>query len=210
MLSLTEAAKPIYNRIRPFTPRKYISYSGIAIQHGRLFDLSDEREFKPEAVEVVKNSIRSGDHVVEVATGHGVFSLICAVRGATVDSYECSAERIQDATSLHELVGVENVIEVHRGFVGESNGRPPDDFEGDRIAPSDLPKCDVLLLDCEGAELEIIRGVAPRPPKIIVETHPSQGAPTADVERVLIDRNYRITSKQRVNARKHILVASES
>lgn len=66
----------------------------------------------------------------------------------------------------------------------------------------------MLLLDCEGAELQIIAGIEPKPPSIIVETHPSQDAPSDDVENILFERGYEIRSKAKVNEQKHILVGS--
>lgn len=116
--------KSIYNQIRVVTPKKYVSYSGIAIKHGRLFDISDEREFKPEGVNMIKDHIRKDDHITEVATGHGVFSLICSVIGATVDSYEYDSGQIADAETLHKLIGVDNMIDINQGFVCERENRP--------------------------------------------------------------------------------------
>jgi len=206
---LHSLVKSIYNRIRPFTPKKYISYSGIAIKHGRLFDISDKRKFKPEGVETVQEYIQPNDHVVEVATGHGVFSLICSVNGATVKSYEHDPSQIEDAKRLHKLIGVDDTIEIIQGFVCEPEDCPPTVPDSDCVTPSELPESDVLLLDCEGAELQIIASVEPRPPLVIVETHPPQGTPSDDVEGLLLERGYDIQSKRSVNAEKDIIVAHD-
>jgi hypothetical protein len=41
-------------------------------------------------------------------------------------------------------------------------------------SPEELPKCDVLEMDCEGAELEIVRNLNIRPNTIIMEVHPQR------------------------------------
>lgn len=200
--------KSIYNHIRPYTPRKYVSYSGIAIKHGRLFDVSDNFEFKPEAVSAIENNVQTDDKVVDIATGHGVFSLICAVIGADIQSYEYDPDQIKDARRLHELIGVDDKIQITQGFVCKPDASPPTVSNSDCIPPSELPESDVFLLDCEGAEIQIIAGAEPTPPLVIVETHPSQGAPSDDVEDILIERGYDIQSKRSVNAGKDIIIAT--
>jgi hypothetical protein len=39
------------------------------------------------------------------------------------------------------------------------------------LPPSELPPCNVLELDCEGAEVEILREMNIQPRVILVETH---------------------------------------
>jgi len=207
-LNLRSIAKPIYNLIRPYTPRKYISASGVAIKRGHLFDFSDEKEYKPEAIAAIEENVNEGDHVVEVATGHGIFSMVCAREGATVDTYEGAGRMVEKATGFHELVGAADAVTVHHAVVGEPRELYGSDLEASAVAPADLPGCDVLLLDCEGAELDIIRGVNPTPPTIIVETHPSHGAPTHAVERLLSNHGYKIASKTLMGPETHVLVGA--
>ena len=59
--------------------------------------------------------------------------------------------------------------------------------------PEGLPECDLLELDCEGAEVEILTRMKIQPRTILVETHGAQGAPTALSRRVLEDRGYDVS-----------------
>lgn len=52
-----------------------------------------------------------------------------------------------------------------------------DDLASKKVAPDELPKCDVLISDCEGAEKRILEELDHRPKTIIVETHGDLGAP---------------------------------
>ena len=59
------------------------------------------------------------------------------------------------------------------------------------VAPEALPPCDVLELDCEGAEVEILSTMTIRPRVILTETHGLYGAPTPRVVELLGKIGYR-------------------
>ena len=60
------------------------------------------------------------------------------------------------------------------------------------VPPAELPECDMLELDCEGAEIAILRNVAIRPRVIAVETHGVYGAPTRTVKELLEKMDYAV------------------
>jgi hypothetical protein len=66
---------------------------------------------------------------------------------------------------------------------------------GPVLPPSQLPSCDVLQLDCEGAEVEILRETMIQPRVILVETHGIFGAPTNLVASLLEKRGYVVTDR---------------
>jgi hypothetical protein len=51
-----------------------------------------------------------------------------------------------------------------------------------------------LELDCEGAELEILRKLEIEPRAIIVETHAHLGSPPKEIKRLLEERSYEVVS----------------
>jgi hypothetical protein len=63
------------------------------------------------------------------------------------------------------------------------------------LAASQLPSCDVLQLDCEGAEVEIPREMTIQPRVILVETHGIFGAPTNLGASVLEKRSYVVSDR---------------
>jgi hypothetical protein len=61
--------------------------------------------------------------------------------------------------------------------------------------PSTVPECDVLDLDCEGAEVEILRELDFAPRVIVVEVHPHLGSPVEAVEAELAERGYDVVER---------------
>jgi hypothetical protein len=63
---------------------------------------------------------------------------------------------------VNDVAGLRTVEHAAVGGVSDSSerifGAPVQDAI-DAVAPADLPACDVLDIDCEGAELEILRGI---------------------------------------------------
>lgn len=69
----------------------------------------------------------------------------------------------------------------------------PDQLSTLVVAPAALPACDILELDCGGAEMVILRNMTIRPRVIAVEAHGLYGAPTVAVKELL--GNWAIPSK---------------
>jgi hypothetical protein len=81
------------------------------------------------------------------------------------------------------------------------------DLEGARhVHPTDLPACDILELDCEGAEIEILQQLSISPRTIIVETHAHLDAPEADVRAELDRLGYDIVERGIEMAEKGVFV----
>jgi hypothetical protein len=59
-----------------------------------------------------------------------------------------------------------------------------------------LPDCDVLILDCEGAEIEIIDGMEQRPRTMIVESHGFLDSPESAVLNSLEAFDYYVDNKR--------------
>lgn len=59
------------------------------------------------------------------------------------------------------------------------------------VSPADLPACDILILDCEGAEIGILQSLDQRPETLIVETHGFLDSPADDVRTALDDIDYK-------------------
>src|SRR5262249_41883865 len=66
---------------------------------------------------------------------------------------------------------------------------------GTILPPSQLPACNVLQLDCEGAEVEILHELTIQPRVILVETHGVYGAPTDLVASLLWKRGYIVSHR---------------
>ena len=60
------------------------------------------------------------------------------------------------------------------------------------LAAKDFPDCDVLVMDCEGAELPILQNIKIKPRLIIVETHPMFNSPKSKIIPLLNKLDYEI------------------
>ena len=194
-------ARANYMRLRRFLPNADpIRYGGIAgPRYRKLGDrrmtwlVPDwEREDIPGyelgIMQGLQQTVRSGDRIVVVGGGMGITASAAALlAGATgaVTCYEGNLDSTADIalTALNNRVADRNA--VHAVIVGEAIGV----YDGPRsptvLPPGELPECDVLQLDCEGAERIILETMTIRPRAIVVETHGFFGAPTAQIRQKL-------------------------
>jgi len=166
---------------------------------------------KQSNVLLVRKQINDGDDVITVGGGRGITSINAALEvgpSGSVTIYEPSKSQINELKQNSILNEVDNIITTRHAFVGEVI-IDVDDVETARgISPEDLPECDVLELDCEGAEKEILEGLKTRPNTIIVETHPRQGTATEKISRILKQSGYSIIDKEKDRHCGDILVGS--
>lgn len=84
--------------------------------------------------------------------------------------YEGAEKRIKSLSSVKKEYNIKN-CEIHNSIVGVDIDVVGSD-KGEIIPPSELPSCDILELDCEGAEKNIVENLQIRPKFIFVEVHP--------------------------------------
>jgi len=160
--------------IRPLLPRVWGVSNGVAVKDFRLGEQTHRPDHKAGFVNAIEECVRDGDRVIDIAAGRGVTAVVAAWQGADVTSYDASAEMLDLARQTAAANNAE--VNLRRGLVGEAVSVWGDGTGVSRIPPSELPGCDVLQLDCEGAELSILDGLRQRPRAIIVETHPGYDA----------------------------------
>ena len=151
-------------------------------------------------------SLREGDVVIDIGANIGVFSAYAALqaRGVTVYAYEPFPENASLLRS--NLAGIEgSTVKVFEQAVADSTGFrtlkvDPANWIVHSVAYADsvhegisvdcvsldevfernrIEKCNLLKIDCEGAEYEILKSVSPgtllRVEKIVGEYHPCPG-----------------------------------
>jgi hypothetical protein len=203
---VSRAMAGVYLRgVRPLLPtRRHVRYNGIPIHltlkwfDGLLppswlgVEHQDFPAYESALMKGLSEHVRDGDRVVVIGGGWGVTTVAAAQRaGASgrVTTYEAgreAAEHIREALALSTPPAP---VEVVHGVVAHAN---PVFLRGATagsrtVAPGELPDCDVLEMDCEGAEMEILPGLTVRPRVLLVETHGLFKAPTAEV-RALVER----------------------
>lgn len=156
-------------------------YNGVAVRDIPFTERNDHHpDHKQVLVDAVQKFVGDGDDVVSVGGGRGVVETHAARQGATVLAFEAAQEKVdilRETARLNDVPVTASWAQVGGAYdiYGTADGvrhLPPGELRGN-----------VLLLDCEGAEADIL----PRPEfeTVIVETHPRFGASTDDVLELL-------------------------
>lgn len=193
----------VYLRLRDYFPRNQSGQqirNGVRVAHddARLLDTVIGRPFYEEGeIEYIKQYIHRGDTVVDIGGGIGVSTVWCARkagRWGKVHVFEASETRINQIKRTLELNSVDADLRISHALVGEKAGevRFNEGADAGLVSPEELPDCDVLNMDCEGAELTILRGMEINPRVVLVETHSEFDSPGSEVADVLRARGYEI------------------
>jgi hypothetical protein len=219
-----------YSVMRPYIPgTKRCVYNGVVMDKEYPFiedHLPGEFSglhptYKRPNVAAIRQYVSPSDTVVVVGAGQGVTTVVAARQAwrGTVHAYEPGSEWIELTKGTVRLNAVEDrvtLVETSVGDVVTSQGS--DTSAADERDPGELPECDVMELDCEGAETEIISDLGTLPHVIVVETHGFRGAPTGATVTALEDHGYGIAERMPVErgekyANEHdayVLVATRS
>lgn len=126
------------------------------------------------------------------------------VLNRSVTVYEGGDRYLRQFRQTTAINDVDDIVDVQHVAVGG-----PDTVWGEQggvLDPENLDRCDVLELDCEGAELGILSNISIRPRVIIVENHPSMGgynSPTQVID-LLSNMGYSIESFYTNNRRERL------
>ena len=178
--------------------RKIAVFNGVAVRGASLsskIDIFPEHE--AELISAIRNYVESGENALVVGGGSGASTVAVAhqvgIKG-TVITYEGnknSVDVVNDTINLNKVqnrVSVKHVIvekPIHlMGFIGKAP----------TLLAKDFPACDVLVMDCEGAELPILQNLIIKPRLIIVETHPMFDSPEEKIIELLKNLGYDIIS----------------
>lgn len=192
---LRKVVQAVYNRtIRPYLPRKLGHLNRVTTRMPRLFDATDVVE-RAEAIPVfaLRHHTRPGDRVVILGGGHGVTTVhasIYAGEEGEVRVFEGSREHVDIVTEALELNPTDAPIDVTHAVVGDPVEVWGSTQEATQLDPSELPECDVLEIDIEGAEFSVLDGLEIRPRVIIVESHPHHGSTAEGLRMVLTGMGY--------------------
>lgn len=138
-------------------------------------ELNDKPDYKQGTVKLLKDYVNQGDGIVVVGGGYGV-TAVQALREAGNEGqahiYEGSKKQINILEEVMKNKNMSDVSYLNHAIVGEDLGVYDELGDPKIVAPNNLPECDVLELDCEGAEVNILKNLQIKPRVIIVEVHP--------------------------------------
>lgn len=179
------------NHVRPILPRKTVTYNGVPVRASRVGDSivpwqeTDVDDYEGALLRGIQDHARQDDTVVVVGGGQGVSTVVAANQvepDGTVVTYEGAVEAVDDILDTLRLNDVRERVTLERATVGEEISLWGDREDGEIVPPDELPDCDVLVLDCEGAEVTILEEMEIRPRALVVETHGMYDAPKSKVE----------------------------
>ncbi|MFW5958845.1 MAG: hypothetical protein ACOCQ3_02465 [Natronomonas sp.] len=194
-----------YNQtIRPSLPQNgesIVDYNGVRVinDDGHWGDslplAGDIPLYEEPIIRSVQQYITEGSTVVVVGAGWGVVTTIVAGKigndGHCI-SYEGSEKMYNRASRTLELNNIGNNVALKHAIVVKNLGVWGDDGGADIIPTHELPKCNALILDCEGAEHSILPDLEQSPEVIIVEAHEGYD----DIATELRNRGYKIVDKE--------------
>lgn len=207
---MTAAPRYVYsNHLRShlLTHKQTVSYSGIETPYNAsIFDRFVPGYSQPEnnptyesaEVDAVREYTRDGDDVVIVGAGRGITPTVAANsvgKNGQVIAYEASTDRVSRANKTVQYNQVRDLVEIHHRIVAKAADVRGTIGSASIISPSELPSCDFLELDCEGAEELILEEMNITPRVISVETHETKGVSHSNVLELLESRGYQVTEE---------------
>jgi len=177
--------------------------NGVAVP-GTGFD--EARDLHPAhentVVSALRRHVRRGDSVVVVGGGWGTTTVVAARMThfeGHVTAFEPSPKMLDVLERTVHANRVTDVVSVRHAAVGsvsDSSERIFGHGDVEVVSPAELPDCDVLDVDCEGAELEILEGLDGRPRLLTVEVHPHLGCSQEAVETQLLRLGYDVVNRE--------------
>ena len=195
----------IYSRtISPLLPRRTIQYNGVDVPAIQLFDKvlpwrnsRNRPNYESGLVSGIEQHIEAGMDVIIVGGGWGVTAVEAARQvgeQGSVTVYEGAEKEVRQVRNTAELNGCSDIVDVRHAIVGSGLNLRGDRGDANLIPPEELPRCDVLELDCEGAEIGILQNLSYSPPTILLETHGIYDASTERVQDLLESLQYSVIS----------------
>lgn len=184
--------------VSDYLPEKTTNYHGVAVKD-RWLEPNMTGIPERELVEGLEAVVERGDDVVIVGGGYGVSTAIAGWATGpkgSVTVLEAGERELRLNRELVEEGDLSDRVTVDHAIVGEPIDVWSSTDGADQVAPERLDPGDVLVMDCEGSELSILRGLDRRPPQewpraVVVETHEAFGAPVEAIGS-LLRRHYQV------------------
>lgn len=190
--------------VRPLLPKTTVSYNGVQVRNGdaRLGDFlvpwhtTAIPGYEEALIRSIREHAKSGDRVAIVGGGWGVSTVAaarCVGEVGSVVTFEGSESAVKNVKKTINLNNVGEQVVVRHAIVSQAHSLRGEKGEAAIISPEDLPECEVLVLDCEGAEKEILKEIEITPRIFVVETHGMFDAPSEEIKKRIESRGYSIT-----------------
>lgn len=203
---LTTLLRRIYKFILMQTlPAKIVHYNGIKVREGKRLgflipgeNYSNKPSYEKGIINSLEANLTPGDEVVVIGGGRGVTAItakkIVGNRGK-VTVYE-PAEEMAEKIKYNAKINNIELDKIIHSSVGEINNPWGGAEESDKTNPRNIPKCNLLEVDCEGGEKEILDKLEIEPETLVIESHGVFGCSSEEVKERVLDRGYEITNEE--------------
>lgn len=183
---LRDALSYMYNlTVRSYLPRRIRVFNGVAARsEQRMLDLEYDPavpQYEQPLCDAIRKNVKKNDDVVVVGGGKGVSTVLSLEHShleGTATVIEASERQCSDIREVLRWHGLSNRAEVRHASIGEIRNAYGTLGHPTELSAEDIPDCDVLVMDCEGAEKRILSNLDSRPRVIVTETHGCFDSPT--------------------------------
>lgn len=187
----------VYDKVRPYTPRRVEIHNGVAVKSAHMIDLNFiYPDYKKGLIEQIHENVNSGDSVTELGSGRGVCTVHASMAGARkIECYEASIEEIEYWKETLDINNFKSSKYSPKININESIVEAPFDIMGGKGNPEEISANDVIwndvsIMDIEGSEIDIIKKAKNLSDTVVIESHPSHGAPASEIMDLLESRGY--------------------
>jgi hypothetical protein len=162
-------------------PTRVVTLNGVEVKHDRPLDKyslfvnsGDNPEYERILVSYIRFYAEAGDTAVVVGGGWGVSAVVTARQvgdSGHVHTYEAGQKQAKFASETVERNNVGGWCDVYHAAVGSTVGAFNAPKNADHISGQDLPDADLLIVDCDGAEFQVLESISNAPERLIVEHH---------------------------------------
>lgn len=191
--------------VRPTLPHPTVEYNGVEVRHldVHLFDstlswyTASRPNYEYALIRGIREVTEPGDDVIIVGGGVGPSTVAAAEQvgeAGSVLTFEGTTALIDRIRETSERNDVADRVTVQHAIVGPEINLDGNPGDADQMSPAKLPPCNVLVLDCEGAELSILNELQISPSYIVVESHGCYGSSSDAVASALGSLDYDVIS----------------
>lgn len=146
---------------------------------------TDDPTYEEQYIDCIRRYIDSGEQVVMIGGGDGISTVAVARQvgpAGAVSVFEgggVSVDRTRKTTYINDVA---DRVTVTHAIVAEDYHLRTAADGAEYVSPSELPECDTICIDADGAELPILRALAIQPFRLVVEHHAVPGENQLTVE----------------------------
>ncbi len=132
-------------------------------------------DYKWHYISFIRKYVENKERVVIIGGGRGVSSVVAARQAGSqgqVIIFEGSPEMFDRINNTLKINRVEEICQLQQKIVGPGIEVYTENETFEVKNPQDLDYCNVLFMDCQGAEMKILNKINFDPEKIIAEMHP--------------------------------------